>query len=302
MSGVLAVLSAGADPLLVWGLFARGLASIQLLALADCASQVVAFGGSRGIVPVAPTLRAVRRQLERPALRWVYTPTLLWLGDSDAALLAVPLAGAAAALVAITGVGGCSGLGILVANLCLLSLDCVFNLDKPWDHMLLELGWVGALLPTVLPLAGGHLAAGAPPHPAVAWAVRPAFPSWSRSIVTEIYLCRTCSCHEILRTETRRQVRWLLWRVMFGFGKLKFVGTDHRKDQLYIRDFMIAQPIPTRLGWLAHRHLPLCESSRPGVPGAVYVTQQALGGAACLSELTGAAAGALASLESVHID
>ena len=53
MSGVLAVISAGADPLLVWGLFARGLASIQLLALADCASQVVAFGGSRGIVRLA---------------------------------------------------------------------------------------------------------------------------------------------------------------------------------------------------------------------------------------------------------
>ena len=56
-------------------------------------------------------------------------------------------------------------------------------------------------------------------------------------------------------------VRWLLWRVMFGFGKLKFVGTDHQKDQLYIRDFMIAQPIPTRLGWLAHCHLPLCACS-----------------------------------------
>jgi hypothetical protein len=34
--------------------------------------------------------------------------------------------------------------------------------------------------------------------------VRQAFPSWMRSIVTEIYLCRACSCHEILRVETPR--------------------------------------------------------------------------------------------------
>jgi hypothetical protein len=34
--------------------------------------------------------------------------------------------------------------------------------------------------------------------------VRRAFPSWMRSIVTEIYLCRACSCHEILRVETPR--------------------------------------------------------------------------------------------------
>jgi hypothetical protein len=26
--------------------------------------------------------------------------------------------------------------------------------------------------------------------------VRQAFPSWMRSVLTEIYLCRTCSCHE----------------------------------------------------------------------------------------------------------
>jgi hypothetical protein len=35
--------------------------------------------------------------------------------------------------------------------------------------------------------------------------VRRAFPSWMRSILTDIYLCRTCSCHEILRMETPGQ-------------------------------------------------------------------------------------------------
>eukprot|EP01047_Picozoa_sp_COSAG01_P027591 COSAG01_NODE_1825_length_9137_cov_246.763886_9_plen_223_part_00 len=31
------------------------------------------------------------------------------------------------------------------------------------------------------------------------------FPSWNRSISTEIYLCHACSCHEMLRTETAGQ-------------------------------------------------------------------------------------------------
>eukprot|EP01047_Picozoa_sp_COSAG01_P014532 COSAG01_NODE_710_length_14110_cov_94.506745_1_plen_81_part_00 len=36
---------------------------------------------------------------------------------------------------------------------------------------------------------------------AVSWP----FPSWNRSILTEIYLCHACSCQEILRTETAGQ-------------------------------------------------------------------------------------------------
>jgi hypothetical protein len=34
------------------------------------------------------------------------------------------------------------------------------------------------------------------------WSVSRPFPSWDRSILTEIYLCHACSCQEILRTET----------------------------------------------------------------------------------------------------
>jgi carboxylesterase type B len=33
------------------------------------------------------------------------------------------------------------------------------------------------------------------------------FPSWNRSILTEIYLCHACSCQKILRTETAGQVQ-----------------------------------------------------------------------------------------------
>jgi hypothetical protein len=42
------------------------------------------------------------------------------------------------------------------------------------------------------------------------WGVRAeAFPSCTRCIVTEIYLCHACSCHEISRMETPRAgARW----------------------------------------------------------------------------------------------
>jgi hypothetical protein len=40
----------------------------------------------------------------------------------------------------------------------------------------------------------------------VATLVSRPFPSWNRSILTEIYLCHACSCQEILRTETAGQV------------------------------------------------------------------------------------------------
>jgi hypothetical protein len=57
-------------------------------------------------------------------------------------------------------------------------------------------------------------------------AVRQAFPSWMRSIWTEIYLCRTCSCHEILRAETpgqvgRDEVRALREEVFVGWRSLQ---------------------------------------------------------------------------------
>eukprot|EP01047_Picozoa_sp_COSAG01_P006727 COSAG01_NODE_247_length_20443_cov_52.339543_7_plen_200_part_00 len=38
------------------------------------------------------------------------------------------------------------------------------------------------------------------------------FPSWSRSILAEIYLCHACSCQETLRTEPAGQVARGCWR------------------------------------------------------------------------------------------
>ena len=75
--------------------------------------------------------------------------------------------------------------GAPLAWLCMLSLDGVVDLNYPWDCLLLEAGFLGLFLPATLPLAAGSLAATSAPLPGVAWAFR-----------------------------------WLLFRVLFGFGKL----------------------------------------------------------------------------------
>jgi hypothetical protein len=44
------------------------------------------------------------------------------------------------------------------------------------------------------------------------------FPSWDRSILTEITLCHACSCRELLRTETAGQSRWGPWAGTAGWA------------------------------------------------------------------------------------
>jgi SNF2 family DNA or RNA helicase len=49
-----------------------------------------------------------------------------------------------------------------------------------------------------------------------AFAVSRPFPSWNRSILTEIYLCHACSCQETLKTETAGQGSSLDTIVYYG--------------------------------------------------------------------------------------
>ncbi|MEW5848934.1 MAG: lipase maturation factor family protein [Myxococcota bacterium] len=95
-----------------------------------------------------------------------------------------------------------------------LSLDVVIGLTFPWESMLLEACFLAIFLPPLDPLPS--LAMPAPP-PVLAFAYH-----------------------------------LLLFRVLFGFGKHKF-SPDAKKDPNYLRGFLISQPIPSPLGWLAFR-------------------------------------------------
>ena len=90
-------------------------------------------------------------------------------------------------------------------------LGAVSRWDAPLKrHALpLALGWVQALrtMSVLASVAGQPRAVAARWHDRHGVAVRRAFPSF----VTEIYLCHTCSCHEILRVETSGQERLAAW-------------------------------------------------------------------------------------------
>jgi hypothetical protein len=63
--------------------------------------------------------------------------------------------------------------------------------------------------------------------------VRQAFPSWMRPILTEIYLWRTCSCHEIMRMETPGQVA-------LGSEPFDHAQNQNQRNMLVCNAFMIS--------------------------------------------------------------
>ena len=141
---------------------------------------------------------------------WYFPSIFQLLPPTDGALRGVCAAGVASGLAMVYG-GPAGAAGSLLAWVAMLSLADVADLNYPWDCLLLETGFLALLLPagTQLP----ELVAAAAPSPAVPWALR-----------------------------------WLLFRVLFGFGKLKFFGTS-AKDSCYIKSFLIGMPIPTRSAW-----------------------------------------------------
>lgn len=201
------------SPELVWGLFQRALALLYFWAIIQLYHQVLPLAGSRGVQPVAPKLGRI--QADYPAWRhWLYFPTLLHLNAGDRFLKGWLLVGAAAALVAAYG-GPLAGWALLVCWAVYLSYDLAVGLTYPWDNLLLEAGFLGLFLPQLPALP--EVAVTALPVPAVAWAYR-----------------------------------WLFFRVLFGFGKMKFIGGSLR-DTGYFRSFLINIPLPTYVAWYAYR-------------------------------------------------
>ena len=148
--------------------------------------------------------------------RFCYFPTVFWvIGNSDSTILMVNKLGIFSSAVAVLGLESSLmwSMALLVAILSLLSLDIALDLSYPWDCLLFEAGWLALFLP-------------APP------------PCWLQISVAQ----RPPWLLSFL-------FRWLLFRVVFGFGKLKFSGHSSR-DNGYIKGFLIYQPIPSIFGWL----------------------------------------------------
>ncbi|HMJ57167.1 MAG TPA: lipase maturation factor family protein [Polyangiaceae bacterium] len=197
------------DPKLVWGIFTRLLGLMFLVSFASLSTQVVPAAGREGVTPVAKWFPRMRSDFAAPQ-RYFYFPTLLWLSAKDAMLRGLCFAGMAAALGVVYG-GPFSFACLLVCYLAYLSLDLPMGLIFPWDCVLFEASFFSLFLGPTLPLPS--LEAVHPPEPAIAW-----------------------------------MYRLLLFRVMFGFGKFKFLGAT-KADRGYLKGFLINQPLPSYIGW-----------------------------------------------------
>jgi hypothetical protein len=203
-------------PEVVWGAVSRGVGLVFLIAFCSLRPQVVPIAGRAGILPVAEALRAQARDFTTWR-RFFYFPTLLWLSSSDFALRALVWLGIAAAASIVIG-GPHTPWAFVACYVAFLSLDRAMTLIYPWDAVLFEAGFWAAFLPATRLLP--DLACVAAPSAPVAWAFR-----------------------------------LLAFRVLFGFGKHKFLGTT-LQDLGFLRGFLATQPLPTPIGWYAQK-LPL---------------------------------------------
>jgi hypothetical protein len=197
-------------PALVWGLVPRLIGVLYIIAFGSLIPQLTALIGSEGLGPIGMRLDRARRDF--PGLRrFVDFPTLLWISSNDRTLRVIPWLGVAGGLICVYG-GPCAPWAQGFCALLWLSLEPAM-LIFPWDTMLQEAGFLTLFLPNVQPLPA--LEAVSAPYPAAAF-----------------------------------MVRFLVLRLMFGFGKVKFVGS-RKQDALYLRGFFV-WCAPTRLGLLAH--------------------------------------------------
>jgi predicted DCC family thiol-disulfide oxidoreductase YuxK len=121
-----------------------GIGVCYLLAFASLGVQIRGLVGPGGLLPAADLLASARAQLG--AVRFWFLPTFAWLGASDAALVGLCAAGAAASLGLIFDLwaGPCA----LACWALYLSLSAVGSdfLSFQWDALLLEAGLVAVFL------------------------------------------------------------------------------------------------------------------------------------------------------------
>jgi hypothetical protein len=127
------------SPALIWGLIPRFIGLLYVIAFGSLIPQLEAVVGTKGIIPVAARLRAIRRDF--PGLRrFLDYPTVFWLSSSDGAVKLIPWVGVVCGLCMIYG-GPVGPWALGLAWLLWLSLEPA-ALIFPWDTMLQEIGFL----------------------------------------------------------------------------------------------------------------------------------------------------------------
>lgn len=124
-------------------LFLRLVAVVYLLAFGSLAPQLLGLIGSDGLLPIEPLLG---RALDFYGTAAYYEfPTLVWLGASDPALLALCWTGIGVSAVALVGVAPLATFPLLWLLYLSLTVAGQTFLSFQWDVLLLETGLLASL-------------------------------------------------------------------------------------------------------------------------------------------------------------
>jgi predicted DCC family thiol-disulfide oxidoreductase YuxK/uncharacterized membrane protein YphA (DoxX/SURF4 family) len=200
---------------LVRWLFLRLLGGTYLIAFTSLGRQVLGLYGSRGIHPFQERVDSEQlRKLGRE--RFLFMPSVFWLGASDAALVRGCRAGqllSLALLLNVTPKLSATALWGLYLSYVSMSRDF---LSFQWDVLLLEMGLLGAWT--------------AP------WGLRPGQGRNAPSVM-DVLLFRA-----------------LVFRLYLGSGLSKLQSGDRTWRELTaMRHYYETAPLPTRGGWYAHQ-------------------------------------------------
>ena len=211
--------SAGGGPWRLWPrwLFLRALGLLFFSAFYSLLFQVRGLIGPDGLLPAGPYLNEVTQYAG--SARYWYAPTLLWLGSSDRALLAMVWVGIASSLLLVLNVW--PRLTIALCEVCFLSFIAGLQAFSSYqsDGMLLEAGFVSLFF--------------APPG------IRPGLGERHPPSRASLFL-----------------LQWEWLRIYFESGVAKIASGDPEWRHLTAMiDYYQNGPLPTWIAWYA-AHLP----------------------------------------------
>lgn len=208
-------------------IFLRGLGVVYLIAFVSLWAQIEGLVGSKGVLPLANYLGAVRMQnSDFSALRrFLEIPTLCWFNNSDAFLQLLCCGGAVLSCALIIGILPAPVLVLLwLFYLSLVHAGQDF-LSFQWDSLLLEAGFLAIFF---APL---ELLLRPIPFRARGSTIRYSHPS--RIVLLLLW--------------------WLLFRLMFLSGMVKAIArTDYWRAFTAMRYHYETQPLPTWTSWYAN--------------------------------------------------
>jgi hypothetical protein len=199
-------------------LFLRLLGVVYLAAFLSLWVQIGGLIGSQGILPVAEYLSAIRQEFGEQ--RYYLFPTLCWLDSGDWLLSGLCVSGAVLSALLILGLAPVLVLFLLWVFYLSLTVAGQVFLGYQWDGLLLETGFLAIFLAPlqIWPRLRREVA----PASAVLWLFR-----------------------------------WLLFRLMFASGVVKFLSGDEAWRSLTALHYHYeTQPLPAWTSWYME-HLPV---------------------------------------------